>query len=165
MVNNSNKVYKVHMDTAISQAKESHCKRNQVGAVISLKDGTVIPAHNGTISSMDNNCEKECYVCNGIGSSYYDEETTCPRCDGAGVITNDFTLHAEANAITYAAKKGMSLNGATIYITMSPCKACSKLIAQSGIKRVVYKDKYKDVTGLEFLKTVDSVIVEEYVDK
>ena len=158
----NNKFDKIHMETAITWSKESYCKRNQVGAVISLKDRSTIPAYNGTISGMDNNCEKECYACHGIGSSYYDKETPCPRCDGAGIVTNDFTLHAEANAITHAAKEGISLDGATIYVTMSPCKECSKLIAQSGIKRVVYKDTYKDTSGLEFLKTIEGVIVEEY---
>jgi len=66
-------------------------------------------------------------------------------------ITNDFTVHAEQNVISYCAKQGIPLNGATMYITTSPCKQCAKLIAQSGITRVAYIEKYKDTSGLDFL--------------
>lgn len=151
----------VHMDCAVRWAEMSYCKRNKVGSVISLKDRTTIPSYNGTISGMENNCEKECVDCKGSGRSYRDEEEYCPTCRGKGLITNDFTLHAEANAITHAANEGISLKGTTIYTTMSPCKDCSKLIAQSGIIKVVYLKAYRNTEGLDFLKSV-GVEVEKY---
>jgi len=162
---------KVNMKTAILWSKESYCKRNQVGAVISLMDRSIIPAYNGTISGVENNCEKKCDVCNGSGtvvSEVLECSTVrkqCFRCGGQGIITNDFTLHAEANAITHAANEGISLNGTTIYVTTSPCKECSKLIAQSGIARVVYLNEYKDTSGLDFLKSIGNISVEKYISK
>jgi len=77
--------------------------------------------------------------------------------------TNDFTLHAEQNAITNAAKLGISLEGTTMYITHSPCKNCAKLIAQSGIKRVVYNDEYKDFSGIEFLTGLGISVVRHII--
>jgi len=164
-----NKFDKIHMETAIAWSKLSYCKRGQVGAVISLKDRTTIPAYNGTISGTENNCEYTCTICNGKGTVnlILTNNTTrikCDKCNGKGIITNDFTLHAEANAITHAAKEGISLDGTTIYVTKSPCKECSKLIAQSGIKRVVFKDKYKDTSGLDFLRSLNTVEVIDYSD-
>jgi len=70
------------------------------------------------------------------------------------LITNDFTVHAEQNIVSYCAKEGIPLKGSTIYITTSPCRQCAKLIAQSGITRVVYKDAYKDLSGVKFLEIV-----------
>ena len=151
----------VHMATAVLWSKESYCKRNQVGAVISFVDRSTIPAFNGTISGIENNCEDICEDCKGSGRSYRDEEEPCPTCGGKGLITNDFTLHAEANAITHAASEGISLKGTTIYITMSPCKECSKLIGSSGIKEVVYLKAYRDTSGIDFLKHI-GVIVRKY---
>ena len=160
---------KVHMDCAIRWAEESYCKRNKVGAIISLKDRTTIPAYNGTIKGTSNDCEKECHECNGRGTvveSVTDIDETiravCPKCSGKGILTNDFTLHAEANAITHAANEGISLKGTTIYTTTSPCVECSKLIAQSGIIRVVYLKSYRDTRGIDFLKSV-GVEVEQHV--
>lgn len=110
-------------------AKNSYCKRRQVGALI-VKDKMIISdGYNGTPSGFENNCE---------------DETT-----GA---TKPYVLHAEANAISKVAKSGNSSEGATLYVTASPCLECSKLIIQSGIKRVVYREQYRLDDGIQLLK-------------
>jgi dCMP deaminase len=109
-------------------AKLSYCKRKQVGALI-VKDRMIISdGYNGTPTGFENICEDE--------DNY----------------TKWYVLHAEANAIMKVASSTQSSKGSTLYITMSPCKECSKLIFQSGIKRLVYNIEYKDKTGLDFLK-------------
>lgn len=113
---------------ATEWAKLSHCKRRQVGALI-VRDRMIISdGYNGTPSGFENFCEDD---------------------DG---YTKWYVLHAEANAILKVAGSTQSCAGATLYITMSPCKDCSKLIHQSGIKRVVYVEGYKDDSGLQFLQ-------------
>ena len=109
-------------------AQLSHCKRRQVGALI-VKDRMIISdGYNGTPTGLDNNCEDE------NGNTFW------------------YVLHAEANAILKTARSNHNCEGATLYLTLSPCKECSKLILQSGIKRLVYLKKYKDASGLDFLK-------------
>ncbi|MGG8495380.1 deoxycytidylate deaminase [Tenacibaculum sp. TC6] len=106
----------------------SHCERKKVGALI-VKDRMIISdGYNGTPSGFENHCE--------------DEEG----------YTKWYVLHAEANAILKVASSTQSCEGATLYITLSPCQQCSKLIHQAGIKRVVYADAYKDPSGLDFLE-------------
>ena len=106
----------------------SHCERKKVGAII-VKDRMIISdGYNGAPSGFDNCCEDE---------------------EGA---TKWYVLHAEANAILKVAASTQSCEGATLYITLSPCRECSKLIYQSGIIRVVYSKAYKDTTGLDFLR-------------
>ena len=110
-------------------AKNSYCKRRQVGALI-VKDNMIISdGYNGTPSGFENICE--------------DEIT------GA---TKPYVLHAEANAISKVAKSGNSSEGATLYVTASPCLECSKLIIQAGIKRVVYREQYRLDDGIQLLK-------------
>ncbi|PVW17415.1 deoxycytidylate deaminase [Marixanthomonas spongiae] len=109
-------------------SKLSYCKRKQVGALI-VKDKMIISdGYNGTPSGFENFCE--------------DEEG----------YTKWYVLHAEANAILKVASSTQSCNGATLYITLSPCKECSKLIHQAGITRLVYHKGYKDNSGLKFLE-------------
>lgn len=109
-------------------AKLSYCKRKQVGALI-VKDRMIISdGYNGTPSGFENRCE-----------------------DDAG-DTQWYVLHAEANAILKLAGSTQSAKDATLYLTLSPCKECSKLILQAGIKKLVYVDHYKDNDGIEFLK-------------
>jgi len=106
----------------------SRCNRKQVGALI-VKDKMIISdGYNGTPSGFDNCCE-----------------------DAAG-LTKWEVLHAEANAILKVAASSQSCKGATLYLTLSPCRECSKLIYQAGIKRMVYKKAYRDTTGLQFLE-------------
>lgn len=118
---------KAYLRIAQEWSKLSHCKRKQVGALI-VKDRMIISdGYNGTPTGFENFCE--------------DEEG----------YTKWYVLHAEANAILKVASSTQSCQGATLYITMSPCKECSKLILQAGIKRLVYFLDYKDNSGLEFL--------------
>tara|TARA_R110000796_G_scaffold37722_3_gene95104 strand:+ start:57240 stop:57677 length:438 start_codon:yes stop_codon:yes gene_type:complete len=118
---------KAYLRMASEWGKLSFCKRKQVGAII-VKDRMIISdGYNGTPTGFENHCE--------------DEEG----------YTKWYVLHAEANAISKVASSTQSCNGATLYITLSPCKECSKLIHQSGIKRVVYQNAYKDDSGLQFL--------------
>ena len=113
---------------ALEWGELSYCKRRKVGALI-VKDKMIISdGYNGTPTGFENICE-----------------------DDEG-YTKWYVLHAEANAIAKVSSSTQSTNGATLYITLSPCKECSKLIFQSGIKRVVYNKKYKDTSGLEFLE-------------
>lgn len=119
---------KAYLRMASEWGKLSFCKRKQVGAII-VKDRMIISdGYNGTPTGFENHCE--------------DEEG----------YTKWYVLHAEANAISKVASSTQSCNGATLYITLSPCKECSKLIHQSGIKRVVYQNAYKDDSGLQFLE-------------
>ena len=105
----------------------SYCKRRKVGALL-VKDRMIISdGYNGTPSGFENICEE----------------------DG---VTKPYVLHAEANAITKVAKSGNSSEGATLYVTASPCLECSKLIIQSGIKRVVYRDEYRLTDGIDLLR-------------
>ncbi len=125
-----------YLKMATEWGKLSHCKRRQVGALI-VRDRMIISdGYNGTPSGFENFCEDE---------------------DG---YTKWYVLHAEANAILKVARSTQSCRDATLYITLSPCKDCSKLIHQSGIKRVVYVEKYKDNSGLQFLEKA-GVIIEQ----
>ena len=118
---------RAYLRLAKEWAKLSHCKRKQVGAII-VKDATIIAdGYNGTPTGFENECEDE----NGE--------------------TKWYVLHAEANAILKVARSSNKANGATLYLTNSPCKDCSKLVLQAGIKRLVYIDKYKDTSGIDFL--------------
>ena len=116
-----------YLKMALEWAKLSHCKRRQVGALI-VKDKMIISdGYNGTPTGFENICE--------------DDEN----------YTKWYVLHAEANAIMKVSASTQSRKGATLYITLSPCKECSKLIFQSGINRLVYHTEYKDRSGLDFL--------------
>ena len=109
-------------------AQNSYCQRRQVGALV-VKEGMIISdGYNGTPSGFKNVCEDD----NGI--------------------TKPYVLHAEANAITKLARSSNNSDGATIYITASPCIECAKLIIQAGIKRVVYGEKYRLTDGIELLE-------------
>jgi dCMP deaminase len=122
-----NKYDKAYLRIAAEWSKLSYCKRKQVGAII-VRDRMIISdGYNGTPSGFENCCE--------------DEEG----------LTQWYVLHAEANAILKVARSTQSCDNATLYITLSPCKECSKLIHQSGIKRVVYQKGYRDTSGLDFL--------------
>lgn len=126
---------KAYLGLAENWSKLSYCKRKKVGAII-VKDSIIISdGFNGTPAGFDNCCENE------MGETHW------------------YVLHAEANAILKVAKSTNNCNGATLYLTHSPCKDCSKLILQSGIIRVVFKEKYKDVSGIHFLKDAGVEII------
>mgnify|MGYP001603896599 CR=1 FL=1 len=114
----------------------SHCERRKVGALI-VKDRMIISdGYNGTPSGFENFCE-----------------------DDEG-YTKWYVLHAEANAILKVASSTQSCRGATLYLTMSPCKDCSKLIHQAGIRRLVFMDAYKDTSGIDFLRKAGVEVVQ-----
>ncbi|MDD3405208.1 MAG: dCMP deaminase family protein [Sphingobacteriia bacterium] len=126
---------KRYMRMARIWAENSYCKRRQVGALL-VKDKMIISdGYNGTPSGFENNCEDD----NNVSKPY--------------------VLHAEANAITKIARSNNSSEGATLYVTASPCIECAKLIIQSGIKRVVYGENYRIMDGLELLKRADIEVV------
>lgn len=145
IINKNNKYDKYMMDTAVIWKTLSVCKRNQVGCVIGTESGRIlVNGYNGTVSGTDNDCEKVCNVCNG-------KDVECDRCNNERKITSDFVVHAEQNAIAFAAKEGIKLKGTILYTTTSPCPVCAKLIASTGISRVVYLEEYKDKSGIDFL--------------
>lgn len=126
-INKQTRYDKAYLRMALEWADLSHCTRKKVGAII-VKDGMIISdGYNGTPAGFDNCCENE------SGETHW------------------FVLHAEANAILKVAKSTNNCVGATLYLTLSPCKDCSKLVLQAGIKRVVYMNSYKDTTGVDFL--------------
>ncbi|MBQ0154289.1 MAG: dCMP deaminase family protein [Paludibacteraceae bacterium] len=120
----------LYMKMARTWSENSYCVRRKVGALL-VKDQMIISdGYNGTPSGFENKCEDD----NNVSFPY--------------------VLHAEANAITKVARSHNSSDGATLYVTASPCMECSKLIIQSGIKRVVYGEQYRIMDGIELLKKV-----------
>ncbi|MFT5860180.1 MAG: dCMP deaminase [Flavobacteriaceae bacterium] len=119
---------KAYLRMAKTWSDLSHCERKQVGAII-VKEGMIISdGYNGTPSGFDNCCETK------EGDTHW------------------YVLHAEANAILKVAKSNHDCRQATLYLTLSPCKDCSKLVLQAGIERVVYMNAYKDTSGVDFLR-------------
>jgi len=120
-------------------AQNSYCKRRKVGALL-VKDKMIISdGYNGTPSGFENVCEDE------------------------NDKTKAYVLHAEANAITKVAKSGNSSEGATLYVTSSPCMECSKLIIQAGIKRVVFTESYRLEDGINLLKRANIEVEQENI--
>lgn len=115
-------------------AENSYCKRRQVGALVVKKQMIISDGYNGTPSGFENICEED--------------DKTKP-----------YVLHAEANAITKLARSHNSSEGATLYVTSSPCLECAKLIIQSGIKRVIYAERYRLQDGIELLKRANIEVV------
>jgi dCMP deaminase len=124
-----------YMGMAKEWSKLSYCKRRQVGAIIVKENMIISDGYNGTPSGFENHCE--------------DEEG----------YTKWHVLHAEANAILKVARSTQSCKDATLYITLSPCRECSKLIHQAGITRVVFQTAYSDTSGLEFLQKANVELV------
>ena len=168
------KVYKYmnfFMKSAILSAEMSFCQRKKVGAVITRDNRIVVNSWNGTVSGEDNCCEEE------HDSESLDEIAHVDNpekfCEENGLILQSYkefstnlyeviykrpklrtkksVVHAEANAIAYAAKNGIKLKHATIYVTLSPCINCANLIIQAGISKVVFKEQYRDTSGIDHL--------------
>lgn len=132
---------KRYMRMAFIWAENSYCKRRQVGAIL-VKDKMIISdGYNGTPSGFENVCEDE------------------------NDVTKPYVLHAEANAITKVARSNNSSEGATLYVTSSPCIECAKLIIQSGIKRVVYADAYRLSDGIDLLRRANIELIAVDVEK
>ena len=127
---------RAYLRMALEWAQLSYCKRQQVGALIVKNRMIISDGYNGTPSGFENCCEDK---------------------DGK---TNWYVLHAEANAILKTASSTHDCGGATLYLTMSPCKECSKLVHQAGIKRLVFINKYKDPSGIDFLKEAGVDVLE-----
>lgn len=120
---------KAYLRMSTTWAELSHCERKKVGALI-VRDGRIISdGYNGTPAGFDNCCE------NNLGETHW------------------YVLHAEANAILKVARSTNDCQNATLYLTLSPCRDCSKLVLQAGITRVVYMNEYKDTAGIDFLKS------------
>ena len=129
---------KRYLQMALIWAKNSYCKRRQVGALIVRDKMIISDGYNCTPAGFENVCEDE------------------------NNMTKPYVLHAEANAITKVAKSNNSSENSTLYVTTSPCMECAKLIIQSGIGRVVYCNRYRITDGLDLLKRAGIEIV--YID-
>lgn len=134
MTNKELQKHKIYLRMASEWSGNSCCRRKKVGALIVKDDMIISDGYNGTPSGFNNECED------------------------ANGNTNWYVLHAEANAITKLARSTQSSDGATLYNTLSPCTECSKLIIQSKIKRVFYKEEYRDTTGLAILREAGIII-------
>ncbi|MCK9628101.1 MAG: dCMP deaminase family protein [Bacteroidales bacterium] len=135
MQNKQDQFDRSYLEMAAVWAKNSYCKRRQVGALL-VKDRMIISdGYNGTPAGFENICEDD----NGH--------------------TKPYVLHAEANAITKIAKSGNNSKGATMYVTTAPCLECAKLIIQAGITRLVYKDDYRVSDGIDLLRRAGIEIV------
>ena len=159
-----NRYDKTMLATAKLFGELSYCEKKKVGAVIA-KDGRILATgYNGTVSGFDNTCEtlveNSCKECQGTGGTDFDINGNileyCGNCNGTGniprLVTSPYVIHAEQNALMFCTKNGIPTDGTTMYITLSPCVTCAKLIVQAGIKRVVFLECYKELGGLEFLR-------------
>ena len=129
-------------------AQLSHAKRLQVGAVIVKDDSVISYGYNGMPAGWDNNCEDEIIV---------EQDEKFIRT----LKTKPEVLHAESNAIAKLAKSSQSGSNASVFVTHAPCLSCAKLIYQSGISNVYYRNSYRDVAGVEFLEK-SGVVVTKY---
>ncbi len=111
------------MNVATEFSKLSKAQRKKVGSCLVTKQGVVLVGYNGTPSGWDNTCE-------------------------FNNVTSDYTLHSELNSLMKAAKEGISVVGSTLYVTLSPCTRCCAMLAQAGIKEIIYLEEYRDKTGL-----------------
>jgi dCMP deaminase len=135
-----NKYNKTFMRIAYAWGEESYCKRKKVGAVIVKDNREISSGYNGTISGAKNECEEN---------------------SSSGLVTKNTVVHAEANAITFAAKNGISTDNCSLYVTLSPCINCANLIIQSGIKKVFYSEDYRDSSGIDYLRE-NGIVVEKF---
>lgn len=126
----------VYMGTALLHARLSKANRAKVGAVLVTAHGVTLTGFNGTPAGTDNDCEIELYQ--PIGRK--------------DLVTKPEVIHAELNCILKAAKEGISCVDSTIYVTLSPCISCSAMLIQAGVKKVYYKDLYRDQTGVKYLR-------------
>lgn len=129
-----------YLKMAAIWAQNSYCQRRKVGALLVRNKMIISDGYNGTPSGFENVCEEE----NGQ--------------------TKPYVLHAEANAITKVAKSNNSSEGATLYVTSSPCLECAKLIIQAGIKRVVFTENYRLEDGINLLKRADIEVIQEVIE-
>ena len=164
-MNNERKIqYDIaYMKMAMVMAELSHAIRYKVGCIIVSKDGQLISqGFNGTPSGYDNCCEEVMCECKWIHGCQKNAEPIesvlnveyCKDCKFCKLTTKKEVLHAETNAISKCAKWHSSTVDGTLYVTLSPCIDCAKLIIQAGITRLVYLDEYRDVSGIKLLNNV-----------
>ena len=134
---------KVYMQNALNMATLSQAIRKKVGCILVTPENLQIGAYNGQPSGWDNCCED-------VHETELFEH----------LVTKPTVIHAELNAILHAARQGVSVKGATLYTTLSCCTACSAMIAQAGVTRVVFKQDYRDMSGVQLLKQ-HGIIVEQ----
>lgn len=134
------KLYKSYMQCALAFSQQSYAVRKKVGAVAVTPQDVMIYSWNGTAIGDDNNCENVL--------------------ENGELVTKDEVLHAESNIVAKAAREGVTLKGSTVFVTLSPCVACSKMLFQAGVERVVYLEEYRDTSGIEYLRN-HKVIVEK----
>ena len=133
----------VYMQTALLHASLSYAQRTKVGCTLVTKNGVCLTGYNGTATGLDNTCE----------ILVPDEFPRSPK-----LVTKPDVLHAELNCLMKAAREGVSVVDGTIYITLSPCVQCSAMLIQSGIKRVVYLQQYRDSNGLDLLNQAGIIV-------
>lgn len=131
MKNKKNRYIELFMKSVEASAEMSYSRRTKVGAIIVKDNRIIVNAWNGTPSGFDNNCE-----------DIINDE----------LVTKNIVIHAEANALMFAAKNGICTNNSDLYISLSPCVNCALLIIQAGIKNVYYKQIYRNTEGLDLLK-------------
>lgn len=143
------KIIKAHMQVAETYAKLSTARRLQVGAIVVKDDRIISIGYNGMPAGWDNNCEEEVVVAvvDGVPQREIKELKTRPE-----------VLHAEANAIAKVARSPESAEDAVLFVTHSPCIECAKLIYQSGIRQVFYRDNYRSTAGTDFLKQAGVIV-------
>lgn len=134
-----------YMGTALLHARLSKAKRAQVGAVLVTSQGVTLTGYNGTPVGLSNECE--------VFKTVHDS--------GPVYVTKPEVIHAELNCILKAAREGVSCIGATMYVTLSPCVPCAAMMIQAGVKRLVYKDSYRDQGGTDLLQRA-GIVVESY---
>lgn len=162
------KMIKPYMDCAKAFASLSHALRKKVGGVAITPNDVMLYSWNGTASGDDNECEDKVRMTAQIKALYdnYKErslkhftdvyENNFPYEDELGrysLVTKRETLHAERNIIAKAAKEGISLKDSIFVVTMSPCFECSVQLVQAGVKHVIYEEEYRDLDGIEYLKS------------
>ena len=169
------KYIKAHMHVAETYAKLSTARRLQVGAIVVKDDRIISIGYNGMPAGWDNNCEDKDYMSvdaggwldpNEIYERWPFEETIVVANDNEsfetirryGLKTKPEVLHAEANSIAKVARSSESAEGAVLFVTHGPCIECAKLIYQSGIKQVFYRDNYRNTAGTDFLKQAGVIV-------
>jgi len=179
--NKQNRFNRHHMLNAMNAATMSSSELAKVGVVIVKDNRTIINGWNGTISGADNRCEEYTVTCEcgvvHIVELLNDDPSSCNYrsidCSCTRVLTPNNTvpvirtklsvIHAEENAILYAAKTGISLNGSTLYSTYAPCIRCSRMIITCGIKKVYYLNEYKNSLGIDLLHDHGVSVMQSYV--
>lgn len=157
------KLSRAYMDIARRFADLSYAQRRKVGCVI-VKDDIVHPGYNGTPAGWDNSCEYREYMPSAVGTILErDLAHEWPLVDQQTykryrLVTKKEVLHAESNALAKMLKAGMSTRDSDVFVTLSPCIDCAKMLFQAGVRSVTYADDYRDDTGIRFLQQAGVIV-------